>query len=99
MVWLNPDRARQHATAENFAVDSGVHHYIHRMLDDHNRAAGSCDRISAAGIQTELLAAVQTTDGAYAKQHAVSTNRAAVVHTAATLHRTSPGFADFTLER
>jgi hypothetical protein len=54
VVRLNPDRARQHVTAENSAVDSGVHHYIHRMLDHHNRAAGSCDRISAARIQTEL---------------------------------------------
>src|SRR5258708_3701125 len=80
LVWLNPDRARQHATgvvgtasAENLAADPGVHHYIHRVLHEHNRAAGSCDRISAVAIQTELpsLAAGETTDKAYIHQPAV----------------------------
>jgi len=80
LVWLNPDGARQHATglartasAKNLAVDPGVHHYIHR--------AGSCDRISAVAIQTELpsLAAGETTDKAYINQRAVLKNRADIV--------------------
>jgi len=88
LVWLNPDRARQHATgvadtasAENLAVDPGVHHYIHRVLHEHNSAAGSCDRISAVAIQTELpsLAAGETTDKAYINQRAVLKNRTAIV--------------------
>ena len=47
----------------------------------HNRAAGSCDRISAVAIQTELpsLAAGETTDKAYINQRAVLRNRAAVM--------------------
>jgi feruloyl-CoA synthase len=88
LVWLNPDGAKQHATdvagtasAENLAADPGVHHYIHRVLHEHNRAAGSCDRISAVAIQTELpsLAAGETTDKAYINQRVVLKNRAAVM--------------------
>jgi len=62
-------------------ADPGVHHYIHRVLHEHNRAAGSCDRISAVAIQTELpsLAAGETTDKAYINQRAVLRNRAAVM--------------------
>src|SRR5258705_7272631 len=83
LMWLNPDRARQHATgvagtasAENLAADPGVHHYIHRVLHEHNSAAGSCDRISAVAIQTELpsLAAGGTNDKALINQPGVFNN-------------------------
>jgi feruloyl-CoA synthase len=88
LLWLNPDRARQHAigatgtaAVENLAGDPGVHQYIHRVLDEHNHAAGASERISAVAIQIELpsLAAGETTDKGYINQRAALKNRAAIV--------------------
>jgi feruloyl-CoA synthase len=88
LVWLNPDRARQHATGatgthavETVAVDPGVCAYIHRALDEHNHAATSSARISAVAIQIQppSLAAGETTDKGYINQRAVLKNRAAIV--------------------
>jgi feruloyl-CoA synthase len=88
LVWLNPDRARRHATAatgidatETLAADPGLRAYIHRVLDQHNHAATSSARISAVAIQIQppSLAAGETTDKGYINQRAVSKNRAAIV--------------------
>jgi feruloyl-CoA synthase len=88
LVWLNPDRARQHATGatgtdavETLAADPGVCAYIHRVLDENNHAATSSARISAVAIQLQppSLAAGETTDKGYINQRAVFKNRAAIV--------------------
>jgi feruloyl-CoA synthase len=88
LVWLNPERARQHATGsagtasvENLAVDPGVREFIRGVLDEHNDPAGASERISAVAIQLELpsLAVGETTDKAYINQRAVLRNRAAIV--------------------
>jgi feruloyl-CoA synthase len=88
LVWLNPDRARQHATGttgtdavETLAGDPGVCAYVHRVLDEHNHAATSSARISAVAIQIQppSLAAGETTDKGYINQRAVLKNRAAIV--------------------
>jgi feruloyl-CoA synthase len=88
LVWLNPGRARQHATAatvtdavETLAVDAGVCACIHRVLDEHNRTATSSARISAVSIQIQppSLAAGETTDKGYINQRAVLKNRTAIV--------------------
>ncbi|WP_225707665.1 AMP-binding protein [Bradyrhizobium cenepequi] len=88
LVWLNPDRARVHAASsiadasiESLAADSGVAGYICHVLNEHNLAAGTSERISAVAIQTEppSLAAGEITDKAYINQRAVLQNRATVV--------------------
>jgi len=88
LVWLNGDRARRYATGptgaatvESLAVDPGVREHIHRVLDEHNHAAGASERISAVAIQIELpsLASGETTDKGYINQRAVLKNRAAIV--------------------
>jgi feruloyl-CoA synthase len=88
LVWLNPERARQHTTGsagtagvENLALDPGVREFIRGVLDAHNYPAGASERISAVAIQVELpsLAVGETTDKAYINQRAVLKNRAAIV--------------------
>jgi feruloyl-CoA synthase len=88
LVWLNPDRARRYATGstgtatvESLAADPGVREHIHRILDEHNHAAGASERVSAVAIQIELpsLASGETTDKGYINQRAVLKNRAAIV--------------------
>jgi feruloyl-CoA synthase len=88
LMWLSPDHAGRYATGgtdaatvESLAADPGVRDYIHRVLDEHNRAVGASERISAVSIEIELpsLAVGETTDKGYINQRAVLKNRAAIV--------------------
>jgi feruloyl-CoA synthase len=94
LVWLNPDRARLHATetgvsVEALAADPGVHSYLRRILETHNRASGASERISAVSIESEppSLGAGETTDKAYINQRAVLRNRSATSRFTVTLPR------------
>lgn len=88
LVWLNPDRAEQHATGaigtdnvETLAEDPGICAYVQRVLGEHNHAATSSARISAVAIQIQppSLAAGEITDKGSINQRAVLKNRSAIV--------------------